>query len=252
MVQFSDEINNLLDFLLAGIKNLLHSNLVGIYLRGSLAMGDFNPDTSDLDVLAVTEIPVDESTYAGLLSLHNAIDHLPNRYARRLEMAYVDRRAIRRFQPGFRHPTLGQGEKLDWTEHHENWILERWVIRNYGITLFGPPPASLIDPISSDEIRSAVRLRLADWVEWALTPDDPEWLLPRSHKAYAVETMCRALHTLATGEVISKPLAVEWALKSLPEPWRTTVQHSQSWRTDQTNDPSIAAQVRDFILWAAS
>ncbi len=32
----------------------------GVYLRGSLALGDFIPATSDVDVLAVTEQPVSE------------------------------------------------------------------------------------------------------------------------------------------------------------------------------------------------
>jgi len=236
----------------AGIHNRLSHNLVGVYLRGSLAMGDFIPETSDLDVLAVTERPVDETEFIALLELHAQIAASPNTYARRLEMAYIDKAALRRFQPGLRHPTLGQGEKLTWSEHHENWILERWVVRQHGIALLGPAAQSLIDPISPAEIRNAVRLRLPDWVEWAQTPDDPDWLLPRSHKAYAIETMCRALYTLANGKLGSKPQSVKWALKTLPEPWRTTVEHSQVWRTDQTYDPDIATEVRQFILWTAS
>lgn len=34
-------------------KEELGGNLVGIYLHGSLAMGCFNPDTSDVDLLLV-------------------------------------------------------------------------------------------------------------------------------------------------------------------------------------------------------
>lgn len=34
-------------------KEELGDNLVGIYLHGSLAMGCFNPDTSDIDLLLV-------------------------------------------------------------------------------------------------------------------------------------------------------------------------------------------------------
>ncbi|MGG4092652.1 nucleotidyltransferase domain-containing protein [Paenibacillus lautus] len=36
-------------------KEELGGNLVGIYLHGSLAMGCFNPDTSDIDLLLVVE-----------------------------------------------------------------------------------------------------------------------------------------------------------------------------------------------------
>lgn len=37
-----------------GIKRVISNNLVGFYLHGSLAMGGFNPKSSDIDVLVVT------------------------------------------------------------------------------------------------------------------------------------------------------------------------------------------------------
>jgi len=107
-------------------------------------------------------------------------------------------------------------------------------VRECGVTLLGPNPKTLIDPISSRELLQAVRSRLSDWADWAQQPDDPDWLLPRSHKAYVVETMCRALYTLEHGELSSKSQAVEWAVEALPEPWRSTVERSQKWRTDDT------------------
>src|SRR3712207_6291017 len=42
------------DGLVEDIRAALGDNLVGVYLHGSLAMGCFNPQTSDLDVLVVT------------------------------------------------------------------------------------------------------------------------------------------------------------------------------------------------------
>ncbi len=75
---------------------------------------------------------------------------------------------------------------------------------------------------------------------------------PGPHKAYVVETLCRALYTLARGQLLSKRRAVAWALETLPEPWRSTVERSQAWRTDDTVDPSIVPEVRRFVLWTAS
>ena len=176
---------------------------------------------------------------------------MPHPYARRLELTYIDRLALRRFAPGQHHPTLGQGEALAWSEHRPNWILERWSVREHGVTLLGPDPQTLIDPITPDEIRAAVRARLDDWAAWADDPDDPEGLPPRSHQAYIVETMCRALYTMACGELPSKPRAVAWASTTLPEPWRTVVLRSQAWRADTTNDPSTVPEVLRFVHWAA-
>ncbi len=251
-MNFPQKVAEILGDLLSGIQQALEDNLVGVYLRGSLATGDFIPETSDLDVLSVTEQPVNDAEFAALAALHEEIATLSNPYANCIEMAYIDRAALKRFEPGLRHPTLGRGETLAWSEHHNNWILERWAVREQGVVLFGPDPQTLIDPISSDDLRAAVRARLRDWADWANQPDDPDWLLPRSHKAYVVETMCRALCTLACGDLLSKHRAVAWALERLPEPWCSTVERSQAWRDDDTLDPTIVPEVMRFVCWVAS
>jgi hypothetical protein len=246
------DVTTMLDTLLPRLQQTLGNNLVGVYLRGSLALGDFIPTTSDIDALAVTEQPIDDAAFAALAALHAELATLLHPFAQRLEMAYVDRINLKRFQPGRRYATLGQGEGLGWGEHGANWIIDRWIVREHGIVLFGPDPKSLIAPITRDDLRNAVRARLPDWADWARQVDDPDWRLPRSHKAYVVETMCRALYTLACGGVPSKPQAVVWALATLPEPWRSLVQRSQTWRTDATYDPAIVSDVRAFVLWAAA
>ena len=241
-----------LDLLLAGIQEALGSNLVGVYLRGSIVMGDFDPETSDLDFFTVTEHPVSDAEFAALNALHVRLGQIANRYGDQLEGPYIHRSAVRRYEPGQRHPTIARGEALGWSEHGHNWLLERWTVREHGITLFGPDPKTLIDPISSEELRAAVRTRLNDWVDYANDPDDPGWQGPRGGMAYAVETMCRAMCSLASGELPSKRRAVEWALETLPEPWRSTVERSQIWRTDDTVDPEIIPEVKRFIHWATS
>lgn len=246
------EVPEMLDAHLSGIHDILGDNLVGVYLRGSLALGDFDPAASDLDFFAVTERRVSDAEFAALAALHTRLDHLPNRYAAELEGPYIDRAAARRFQPGERHPTIGRGEALTWHAHGSNWMLERWAVLEHGITLLGPDPKILIAPVSPDDIRAAVRHRLPDWADWANQPDDPDWLLPRGHKAYVVETMCRALCTLSTGALPSKPQAVAWALATLSEPWRSTVKRSQGWRNDKTSDPAIVPEVRAFVLWVTA
>ncbi|MCJ7568043.1 MAG: nucleotidyltransferase domain-containing protein, partial [Anaerolineales bacterium] len=128
-MNLSNDVQEILNTLLSGIRKALEGNLIGVYLRGSLATSDFMPETSDLDILAVTERPVNETEFAFLATLHARIADLSNPYADRIEIAYIDRGALKRFEPGFRHLTLGQGETLARTEHGTNWILERWTVR---------------------------------------------------------------------------------------------------------------------------
>lgn len=246
------EVYALLAALLSGMRAAFGDHLVGVYLRGSLAFGDFVPETSDLDILIVTERPVSEIEFTALAELHAQLAALPNPYAQRLEAAYIHRAALKRFQPGERHPTLESGRTLEWSEHRDNWVIERWTVREHGITLSGPDAKTLIDPISAAEIHVAVRARLRDWANWAAQPDDPAWLLPRSHQAYVVETICRALHTLASGALSSKRHASAWALATLPEHWHALVERTRAWRTDSTPDPSTVPEVLRFVRWATA
>lgn len=249
-----DEVTAILEQLLQGVQQELAHNLIGVYLRGSLAYGDFSPDTSDLDILVVTERAINDAEFGRLLAFHQQLANLPNPYAKRMEVAYIDKEAVKEFRPRQRYPTLeqGEGENLKWSEHGQNWILERWALHEYGKALYGPPPRTLIRPISPAEIIQAVCARLKDWAEWAQDENDPDWQLPKSHKAYVIETMCRALYTLENGELASKPHAVIWALQNLSQPWRELVEQSQKWRTDNRLDLSVNPDVRRFVLWVAS
>lgn len=242
----------MLDALTAGIREALDENLVGVYLRGSLAMGDFDPATSDVDFFTITERRVSEGEFAALAALHEALGRLPNPYGEQLEGTYIERSATWRYERGRRFPTIGRNEPLEWSEHGANWIIERWAVREHGITLLGPDAHTLIAPVSSDDLRAAIRDRMRDWADFASWPDDPEWGRHRGHKAYVVETMCRALCTLASGDIKTKPQAVAWALATLPSPWRDLVERSRAWRGDPAPDESLNAEIQRFVLWAAA
>ncbi len=101
------EIAPLIEALLDGVREALGENFVGFYLRGSLALGGFNPETSDVDVLVVTEQPVSETEFGALDRLHTRIAARENEYGCHYEVSYVDRAAVKRFEPGQRHHRLG-------------------------------------------------------------------------------------------------------------------------------------------------
>lgn len=243
------EVSDILDALVPAIQEALADNLVGVYLRGSLATGDFI-ETSDIDFLGATERPVSEAEGMALIEMHARLAARPNPYADKLEGAYIDRAALRRFEPGRSFLTVECETPLRWKVHEASWLIERWVLREKGVALLGPDSKTLIDPISPEELRDAVRLRIREWAMWAADPHDPEWLPPRSHQAYVVETMCRALYALAFGELASKRKASQWAVSALPEPWRTLIEASVATRADATPDPRGVPDVLGFVEWA--
>ena len=244
-------IDDLLAGLIPAVQEALGDNLVGAYLRGSLATGEFL-DTSDIDFLVATDRPVSEAEAAALIEMHAQLATLPNKYSDRLEGAYIDRASLRRFEPGRRFLTVECETTLRWKVHETSWLIERWVLREKGVTLLGPDPHALIDPISTEELRDAIRLRVREWAKWAADPHDPEWLPPRSHQAYVVETMCRALYGLALGELASKRQAAAWAASALPKRWRGLVENAVARRADATPDEATIEDVLGFAQWVAA
>jgi predicted nucleotidyltransferase len=64
------DVDAVLARLLAGVRGTLGRQLVGVYLDGSLATGDFAEQSSDIDVLVVTEDALSDEVVAALGTMH--------------------------------------------------------------------------------------------------------------------------------------------------------------------------------------
>ena len=78
-------VDEVLHQLLCGVSDVLGQRLRGMYLYGSLAGGDFNPATSDIDFIVTSdeEIPVD--LVPGLADLHTRLASGGLKWAHKLE-----------------------------------------------------------------------------------------------------------------------------------------------------------------------
>jgi predicted nucleotidyltransferase len=238
------EVNVLLEQIRAGAERILGSGFVGMYLYGSLTLNAFN-DQSDIDFLVVTDEPVSDAALAALAALHDRIAASGLPYADQLEGSYIPKDALRRHIPAQLHPHIdrGAGERLTPQQHDSDWVVQRYVLREHGITVAGPPPDTLIDPISADDLRGAVRELLDGW--WGPMIDDPFRLeVHNGYHAYAVQSMCRILYTLKNGTVVSKPDAARWAQAELDGRWQPLIERAMSWQMTPTDVPETLAFFR--------
>lgn len=242
----------LIEALLDGVRDALGENFVGFYLCGSLALGGFDPETSDVDVLVVTGRPVSEAEFAALKALHERLPAEANDFSLDYDVYYVDRRTIRRFAEGQRHVKVGTGEPFSWRQNRPNWALERWTVRERGVTIAGPDPKTLIDPVSPGDLRSAagaeLRARLQHWTDGSWPREDLAYL---GAQAFEIEIVCRATFTMERGQVSSKRAAVDWALASLPERWGDLIEWSQGHPRDLRRDETRVPEVLELLGWAA-
>ncbi|MBZ0287125.1 MAG: DUF4111 domain-containing protein, partial [Anaerolineae bacterium] len=105
-------------------------------------------------------------------------------------------------------------------------MIQRYVLREYGITVDGPPIRDLIDPISADDLRQALRQLLDFW--WEPMAEHPAPLEHAGYRSYAIMTMCRVLYTFETGGVVPKGVACEWAQQNLDPRWSPLIDLANS------------------------
>jgi len=214
------DVNEILNLLLTRVQEILDDQFLGMYLYGSLSSGDFHPESSDIDFLFVTNDTLSENKVSELEAMHNRIWGTGLKWASKLEGAYVPKDLIRRHDArGAPCPTVNEGQFYV-AGLGSDWIIQRHIVREYGVVLAGPDSKTLIDPVTGDEIREAVLSVLREW--WFPMLDDPSWLRDHGseYHAFAVINMCRALHALAHGTIVSKPKAIQWARQRFGNTWQ--------------------------------
>jgi predicted nucleotidyltransferase len=255
------ELNKLLDVLLQDVQTVLGPHFVGMYLEGSLANAAFD-EASDIDFVVVTDEDVTEELFLALRAMHDRIALLDSRWGFELEGFYVGRHALRReeapnpdadiarVRPVYPNLERGIGERLKMAPHDESWLIHCAILGERGITLAGPPPRTLVDPVTPAELRRAMLSVLREWPASLL--EQPEKLGVWGLHTYVVVTLCRMLYTLHHGKVASKISAARWAQEALDKEWAPQIQQAWAWRyrPQPTASSEEIAQTIAFIHYA--
>src|SRR5690349_3138727 len=195
------DVNNALRDLLAGVQAILGAHFIGMYLTGSLALGDFDPHTSDIDLVIVTGAPLSTDLIDSLREMHARFDTSDSPWAGKVEAVYIPRDALWRATPGAAtYLQVEQGRGLFVDQLESGWLVQCYILREHGVALAGPDPRTLIDPLDPAAMRRAVLPIPVIWL--GLAYHDPAWLAwlrERGNQAFVVLALCRLLYTLDTG-----------------------------------------------------
>lgn len=246
------EVNELLDALTDGLRGVLGNQLVGAYLFGSSTTDEFDRE-SDVDVVVVTADEIPDETFAALQAMHARIAAIDSWCATQMEVSYIPKRAIRRYDPpDIVHPRLDRGtdESLYMMSHDADWVVQRYLIRERGLALLGPAPSTLIEPVSSDDMRRAMRELLREWLAPIL--ENPPHVRTRGYQSFIVLSTCRILYTIEKGDVLSKRAALLWGEKALDSRWTPLIRGA--WIGRQNHEaPPLAEDLSEtwaFIRYA--
>jgi streptomycin 3"-adenylyltransferase len=217
-----------LDALVHDLVAGLGANLIGVYLHGSLALGCFNPQRSDLDLLVVTHTALPATTQRDIahllldasgkpqpleISILNQADLVPWQYPTPFDFHYSE---------GWREQTSGDlasGAWHDWTANRRvdpDLGGHVMVVGRRGVCLYGAPIAEVFPPVPPADYLASVLddVLSAEFGIYGRT----------APAAYIVLNACRTLAYLRTGEVLSKDEGGVWALAALPDTLHPAIQ----------------------------
>ena len=234
------DVNATLQDLLRHVRTILGDHFIGMYLDGSLALGDFSPERSDIDYVVASDADFSDESREALRIMHARFNDCGSPWATEVEAFYVQRDALRCYNPARTHHLRierGANEVLRSDQLDRSWVIHLHVLRERSLIVAGPAPRTLIDPVDPDDLRLAMAEIMESW--WGPMRTDTRPLLRHhiGYQAYAVLTMCRVLYTLDSGAVASKPAAALWVQQTLGGHWSGIVDRALAWRKSGTCSP---------------
>jgi hypothetical protein len=238
------QLNGVLEKLHTRLKATLGSKLIGVYLQGSFALGDFD-EHSDVDFIAVLKDELSSPEVETLQVLHPQIYHLGPEWAKHLEGSYFPLRVLQDLE--------WRGEDLWYLDHgatsiirsnHCNSLLVRWIVREKGVILFGPPPKGLIEPIPQQMLRQEMYDVIMTWGKQIL--ENPSRWSNRFYQGFIVLNYARMLHDLHRGYPGTKREGAAWAKRNLDPSWAPLIDSTWNCRPDPASKVKEPADPDDY------
>ena len=224
---------SVIDDFVTAAKEIIGEQLTGIYLHGSLAMGCFNPDKSDIDLIIVIEQNISDEQKMKFMEQVVALNQQAP--AKGLEMSIV----LRKYCNPFVYPTPFE---LHFSSAHLQWFSDApqnyvqnmkgddkdlaahfTIIRHYGVTLYGEK----IDNVFAEVPRK-------DYVDsiWEDVCDAKEEIL--EEPIYITLNLCRVLAFCRDGLCLSKQEGAKWAMEHLSAEYTPIISDALTcYQTDQ-------------------
>lgn len=231
-------------------KEILGDNLVGVYLHGSLVLGCFNPQKSDIDLIVVVDEPLSDSVKRAYMNMTVGANACGP--AKGIEMSIVLRRVCRPFvypTPFELHFSAGH---LAWYREDPDDYIRRMngtdkdlaahftVISKRGRCLYGEPVKDVFSEVPACDYMDSL------WFDIEGASEEIS-----EYPMYLTLNLARVLAYREEGLVLSKKEGGEWALKKLPPEYRPLIsdalrEYSES--AGVSYDHALAKQYAAYVI----
>ena len=207
------------------LRGILGDAVIGVYLHGSAVLGGLRPG-SDIDCLAVTRRPTTDDEKRTLIDRLTRISRRGDPTARSIELEVIVQWDVRpwRYPPrsDFKYgdwlgADFDRGELVPLGHVDPDLSLLVTAVLRADRPIVGPPPAEVLDPVPTADIRRAVVDHLPLLYGW-LDGDEANVTL----------TFARIWVTLETDRIVPKDVAADWVLERLPREHREVLEKARA------------------------
>ncbi len=231
-------------------RALFGRKLTGVYLHGSAAMGCFNPEKSDLDLILVAEDAISDQEKMEFMKAVIAFDE--EAPAKGIELSIVKKE----FCLSFVYPTPFE---LHFSREHLGWFfLNPWdyiakmkgtdkdlaahftILKSYGFVLYGEDIRQVFSPVPKADYLDSI---------WYDIENAREDIL--NNPLYITLNLCRALAYARDQKVCSKQSGGMWGLYNLPERFHPLIRSALAcYASDHAMTPPSfsCVQFADYML----
>lgn len=218
-------LDALLTAFTAELDRRLPDFVQGLYLHGSIALGTFNPRSSDVDFVALTSRAAAPADFDHLRAIHQQLAAAYPQWP--LEGSYFRAAEIGDCQhplspyPHYHDNRLELSTRID--QHCVTW----WMLHHHGITLKGTPAQQLALTVDFGMLIAGMKHNLNTyWRGFTTQPSRMAWLLSDYGIQWAVLGVLRQYYTFVERDITSKTGAGDYALTRLPARWQRIIREA--------------------------
>ena len=223
-------VQKVLEEYIALVNDHLPNMLEAVYLQGSLALGAYVENSSDIDFIVITNRRLLEADAIVLSEIHSKI---AIQYKNpELDGVYIVSGDVGRLNLGDDHYLNFNSGKLSYSSNFDPIIW--WILQTRGIKVVGPEQTAFDFDIHSKHLLSYVNENMNSY--WAQRVQKMETSiieinkLPAKEIDYEIEWtvlgLLRQFYTLKEHDIISKLGAGEYALLHLPNEWHPIIKEA--------------------------
>ncbi len=215
-------IGYILDRFVEAAREAFGTDLTGVYLHGSLAMGCFREDKSDIDLIVVVEGDISDGQKMRFMEEVTALNPLAPKKG--IEMSVVKKTYCREFVHPAPYELHYSPAHLDWFRRAPQEYIQKMkgtdkdlaahftIIYHHGIVLSGAKIEEIFAPVPREDYLDSILFDVENAKEEIM-----------EQPMYIVLNLCRVLAYMREGLVLSKLQGGEWGLKHLEAVYRRIV-----------------------------